>query len=427
MAEITHIVRRNGLLFTMTWLALSSVLMYQRSIFDMTPAFEYVNLALLAALIVYVVNAHYSAGSGAVTILFLVATVRFGWQQLGGAPATSVSLLAVLQVATVGFGYIAATKYSRADITRQLLAAGWFTWFWCLFGLAFQLATRQTPNAAAIVVFQPHAGALYLVMLLAFGVEIAGRRERRLYLALGALMVLTTIWRARISVVMIAALGAAYLWARYLRRRALWIRVIAVMLATVGAAAGIYGLARVKMSSVAMRAELWEKVLTIIAEHPLCGVGLGRLHVYSAVETHFDIPKKVFECGWTRVMLPNDAPAPMFAAHAHNAYLTCAAEMGLIGCTAVGAFLWLLWLTRSYRPAGANYALLAFLVSNLTGDSLHLWVIAALVVSSAALTRWQEWWDAEGEGVDWPRQHAVAALGVFYLAMAAVILAWGRL
>jgi len=122
------------------------------------------------------------------------------------------------------------------------------------------------------------------------------------------------------------------------------------------------------------------------------------------------------------VMLPNNEPAPMFAAHAHNAYLTVAAETGLLGWSADCAFLWLLWLTRRYRPAGANYALLAFLVSNLTGDSLHLWVIAALVVSSVALTRWREWWEAEG--VYWPRKHVLAALGAFYLVMAAVILAW---
>jgi len=422
MAEIARIVRRNGLLFTIIWLAFSSVLMYQRQLFDLTPAFEYINLILLAALIVYVVNAPCSTGSVAVTTLFLAAALRFMWQRRGGAPVTTVSLLSVLHIATVGFGYIAVTKYSRADITRQILAAGWFTWFWGLLGLAFQLLTRQRLNAAAIIVFQPHAGALYLVMLTAGGLEIEARRERRLYLALGALMVLTTVWRARISVVMVCALGAAYLWAHYLRRRAIWVRVLAGLTAVIIAVAGIYGLAQVKMSSVVMRAELWQKVGTIIAEKPLFGVGLGQLRVYSDVETHFDVSKKISECGWTRVMLPNNEPAPMFAAHAHNAYLTVAAETGLLGWSAVCAFLWLLWLTRRYRPAGANYALLAFLVSNLTGDSLHLWVIAALVVSSVALTRWREWWEAEG--VYWPRKHVLAALGAFYLVMAAVILAW---
>ena len=94
-----------------------------------------------------------------------------------------------------------------------------------------------------------------------------------------------------------------------------------------------------------------------------------------------------------------------------------------MGWTAVAIVLWLLWYTRRYRPAGANYALLAFLVSNLTGDSLHLWVIAALVVSSVALTRWREWWDTEG--VYWPRKHAVAALGGFYLVLTAVLLVRG--
>jgi len=424
MAEITRIVKRNALLFSIIWLAFTAVLMYQRNLYAVPRFFEHVNMLLLALLVAYVLTRHFSAASVGIGGAFMLYAIWFAWQRVGGAPATSVSLLSLLQILTGGYGYIAIQAYyTPAEITRQIRAAGWLTWGWGLLGLTFQLLTGQRLNAAAAIVFQPQAGALYFVMLLAFGLERAPRRERLLYLGLGSLMVLTTMWRSRICVVMVAALGAAYAWQKLRARLPVGLQIGLIGIFGGVSVFGVYTMARLKMSSVLMRLELWQKTGQLIKAHPLLGVGLGRYYVYTATETFFDISGKLARYGEQRVLLPNGAPIPYYAAHAHNAYLTLAAETGLLGCSAVCLVLCLLWLTRRYRPAGANYALLAFMVSNLTGDTLYLWLIAALVAASAATTRWREFW--ETEAAHWPKKHAIAALGSFYLVMTALILVRG--
>jgi len=398
-------IRDNLLTIAIVWLSFTAILMYKHALYYAPPAVEYINKTLLLVLVAYALYRYPSPLTGAVIGVFIGYAVTM--HRLG-----PIGQLSVLQVLTFGVGYIAISReYTPRDILRQMINAGWFIWLWCWFGFVMQLLGGYPLNAGTSIVFQPHVASVLFGMLLPLGLEIDRRAARYAYLTLGAGVMLSVMWRSRISVVIFAVLIAAYCW-RYIHDRALWQRLLTITAAAVVAVAGIVYLVSWKPSSVVMRAELWPRTLAEWSRDRrtmLFGVGLGRMRVYSDVETQFQISKKIADYGYQTIMLPNDEPHPIHAPGAHNSYLTTLYETGAVGFTLYCLALLVLWHSRSYRSYGVNLALLALAASNLTGDSTHCWHIAAMTVCCIATTNWTEY--KLKEALQWRRKRLRMLVG----------------
>ena len=391
-------IKANLLTIIIIWLSFTSILMYEHSLFYAPLMFKYVNRALLMMLMLYSIWKYNSTK----LIFFMVVFVAYG---IGAWNVGPIGQLSVLQILTFGIGYIAvSSEYAPREILRQMINAGWFIWLWCWFGFVMQLAGGYTINAGASIVFQPHVASVLFGMLLPLGLEIENKSQRYTYLVLGSAVMCSVMWRSRISVVIFAVLVAAYCW-RYIRDRALFLRLLTIVGATAIAVAGIVYLISWKPSSVVMRMELWPRTLSEWSSDRrtmLFGVGLGRMRVYSSVDTHWDISTKIARYGETAVLLPNFQPVPMYAPGAHSGYLTTLYEAGAVGFTLYCLAMLVLWHSRQYRPTGVNLALLALAASNLTGDSTHCWHIAAMTVCCGATTNFFEY--KFGEALRWKRK-----------------------
>jgi O-antigen ligase len=120
------------------------------------------------------------------------------------------------------------------------------------------------------------------------------------------------------------------------------------------------------------RLEIWSKTPTLIATHPLLGVGQG------------NFPQASPELGLADIGgLPYD--------HAHNVFLNVGAELGLIGLALLGVFLFLvarLALRALRRPDPRRYplvlaltaALVALLVSSITEYPFRTNAIMAVIL-----------------------------------------------
>jgi putative inorganic carbon (HCO3(-)) transporter len=135
-----------------------------------------------------------------------------------------------------------------------------------------------------------------------------------------------------------------------------------------------------------VRAELWNRGLSMLQDFPFTGVGMGQFSL-------------VLHALYTPFLIPPD----YWVAHAHNVFLQLALDLGIPGAAAmafvIGAFLREMWRAarRSADPVpqaiavGLGAGMLAFLVYGLTDaisigarGSIVLWVVLGI---GAALAR----------------------------------------
>ncbi len=187
-------------------------------------------------------------------------------------------------------------------------------------------------------------------------------------------------------VLMVVVLGGGWLWQRGNATlqgavnlwRKQWPAWVAGMVLIVGAAAGwlIYLYASGRGDLIASRTSIWQEALTLIARHPLLGVGPRRYG--------FEVAQLI------------SLPPVFWPIHAHNVLLTVAAEYGMPGALIV------IWLAGGVLRAGwrgwqaaqrpgrlylflVGTALAGFAFHNLFDDLLHNPAVAVLAVLVLAL------------------------------------------
>ncbi|MBI5623177.1 MAG: O-antigen ligase family protein [Elusimicrobia bacterium] len=197
-----------------------------------------------------------------------------------------------------------------------------------------------------------------------------------------AMMVLA---RSRGGLVAVAAAAAFWAWRRGLRRPLLWGGLALALAAALAPPRAISFLLKLDLSAWFTRPDIWKAALSVTADHPLAGEGLGN-----------------FEAGFLRHNFPKHWASNFgFSAdHAHSEILEIAAETGWVG---LALFAWGLWaslrrngrLGSSWTREAGLCAAAAMAVQCVFDNMLHLPALGMLFFTSLACAGAKD--DAPGE------------------------------
>jgi len=220
-------------------------------------------------------------------------------------------------------------------------------------------------NRAQASFSHPTALALFLLLTIPLALALSLRRVRPfrpLLLAAALAVAALLLTHTRGAIVGFAVAMLVMLWWQPVRRLAAVLFALTVLVASLNFEA-IESSPEVtvvseRLATIASlktrrddRLEIWSKTPTLIATHPLLGVGQGNFAEASP------------ELGLADVGgLPYD--------HAHNVFLNVGAELGLIGLALLGLFLFLLarlTLRGLRRPDPRRYPLVLALTAALAG------------------------------------------------------------
>jgi putative inorganic carbon (hco3(-)) transporter len=237
-----------------------------------------------------------------------------------------------------------------------------------IFGLEGQEALEGgaiVSNRAQASFRHPTALALFLLLTIPLALALSLRRARPfrpLLVAAGLAVAALLLTHTRGAVIGFAVGMFIMLWWQPVRRLAVVLIALTVLVASLNFEA-IESSPEVtvvseRLATIASlktrhddRLEIWSKTPTLIATHPLLGVGQGNFAEASPELELADIGG-----------LPYD--------HAHNVFLNIGAELGLIGLALLGVFLFLLArvVVRALRrPDPRRYPLVLALAAALGG------------------------------------------------------------
>ncbi len=243
-------------------------------------------------------------------------------------------------------GYVAAFCFvysyvSEEKLTGSVIIAGWVI----IAGIiAISLCHLRTPTAELHDLGNANVLASILLLHLPFGARIEDKRTRGAWFVLGAVAMLAT--RSRGGLLGLAmALGV--LWG------------IDKRLIVGASAAALPALIMWKRTSAIIRLRYWEAALQAFLSSPWFGIG----------------PANCYQ--WITLRVGEVCP------HAHNIFLTIAAEMGIVGLIVFGLLLWQIWKHRRSGPAWA--ALAGFMVHSFVDDPVWFWAPGLGVMSLLAI------------------------------------------
>jgi len=238
-------------------------------------------------------------------------------------------------VATYFFVYL---YVSETKLTEDVITSGWIIMaaILALNLYRFQRETTLTGNNNLL--------ASILLLHLPFGIRLEDKRTMAAWFTLGTWAMLSTQSRGGLLGLFWAT---AVLW-RIDRR---WLAL--------GTVVAIPFLFFWQISNTLVRLRYWEAALQAFLSQPVFGIGPANCFAF--------ISPRVGE------------PCP----HAHNIFLTVAAEMGMVGLAVFCLLLWQVWKHR--RPGPAWAALVGFMIHSLVDDPVWFWSPGFGVMSLLAI------------------------------------------
>jgi hypothetical protein len=248
-----------------------------------------------------------------------------------------------MRVITIG-AYVATYFFFYLYVSETKLTESVTTSGWVIMAAILTLNLCRVQGLMTIIEGNNNILASILLLHLPFGSRIEDTRTRAAWFVLGSVAMLSTQSRGGL-------LGLFWAMASLYRldRRLLALGTVAVL-----PVAMLW-----QWDNTMIRLRYWLAAAQAFLSQPLLGIGPANCLAFISPRVGHNCP------------------------HAHNIFLTIAAEMGVVG---LAVFCWLVWqVWRHHRPGPAWAALVGFFIHSMVDDPIWFWSPGFGVMSLLAI------------------------------------------
>ena len=248
------------------------------------------------------------------------------------------------------------------------------------FQFLFKFRGASYGNTFTVLNFAHNAtGSVYSVVCIFLLVFLLSEKKRKLKIIYIILLILCLggllITKSRGSYVSFGVGTVFVLWFYFRSIKKFIISILSMLAASLplvfitGAYKRIMLIFDFKEANISWRFVLWERALYMFKQSPLLGIGFGRFNDISFPSERlndFSFERLHFFAGYPKIVsFFMDTKYDFSNAHAHNSYLQCLAETGIVG---IGLII-LFWIfvfkkmLRAYNAVGDDFSKKIFLCS----------------------------------------------------------------